>query len=93
MLLQSRQVQGCPVSLVLRECVLGILGVESEHEAVSGDLGKNTGGRDAEAQAVAANQGGLGLGEGAHGEPVDEHVVGFREKLGDGPPHRFVGGA
>lgn len=61
------------------------------HDAVACHLRDDAGCGDAEAEGVAADEGGLRDGEIAHGEAVNEHVVGG-ELLG-GAAHGFVGGA
>jgi hypothetical protein len=59
MLTQFGKVLGGWVAFMLRETIFGIEPVVFQHRAVALDLRDDARGRDAEAQAVASDQGGL----------------------------------
>ena len=50
--------------------VLGVFPVQFLHDAVSGHLGQDTGGRYAEADSIATNQGRL-----LHRQPLDRQAI------------------
>ena len=81
------------ITFVAGEAILRILRVEFDHEAVAGDFGDDAGGGDGNAKGVAADERRVVDGEAAHGESVDEGVVGFRGQGLDGAGHGEVGGA
>ena len=75
MFIQSRHVQRGAVPFVLCEGVMRVKGVQCQHHAVSGYLGEDTGGRDTEAQAVAADKCSLRDRKGSDGKSVDERMI------------------
>ena len=81
------------VALVLAEAILGKTGAEVTHHSVARDLGDDTGGGDAQADAIALHDGGLGKGEWGNGQAVDEDVFGRAGQEFDGGAHGFVGSA
>src|SRR5271166_2907250 len=64
------------VSLVLREAVAGVKGVELYHHAVARDFGNDRRGRDAETFAIATDDFGLRKFEAWDEAAVHQHVAG-----------------
>ena len=81
------------ITFVAGKAILRVGGVEVHHESVAGDFGDDAGGGDAQAQGVAGDQGGVGYRESAHGESINEGVLGFLREGGNGADHGEVGGA
>ena len=93
MLMQFYQVQFRAVAFVLAEAIFGKTRAEVAHNRVAGDLGDHTGGRDAEAEAVAIDDGGLRKRKRENRKPVDQNMVGLQPQGVDREPHRLVRGA
>ena len=75
--MQFDQVQFRAVAFVLAEAILGETCAEVPHYRITGNLGNDTGGGDAEAVAIAINNRGLWQWEGVDGKAVDQHMVGL----------------
>lgn len=91
--MQSQEVQFGAVTFVLGEAILRKGGAEVAHNFIARDLGDDAGGGDAEAEAIAVNDGGLREGERGDGPAVDERVLGRWQERAQGEAHGFVGGA
>jgi hypothetical protein len=81
------------VAFMLRKSILGIEAIVFQHDAVALDLGNDTRRRNAEADAITANQRGLGARKIANGQPIDEGVGGAGRELFYHGAHPRVGGA
>jgi len=90
---EALEVKAGGIAFVLGKTVRWVFGIEAEHDAITGDLGKDAGGGDALALAVAFDDGGVRNGKWADGQAVDEGVLGQRRKGADSTPHGLVGGA
>ena len=75
-LMQFNQVQFRAIAFVLAEAILGKARAEVAHNRVASDLGNDTGGGNAEAEAIAIDNCGLRKGKRKNGQAVDEHMVG-----------------
>ena len=84
------KVFACWVAFMLGKSILGIKAIDFQHDAVALDLGNNAGCRNAEADAVTADQRGLGARKIANGQPIDEGVGGAGRELFDHGPHSGV---
>ena len=73
---QSHEMQRGPVTLVLAEAVIRETRAEIPHQRVARDLGDDAGGGDAEAEAIAIDDGGLREGKRVNWEAIDERVIG-----------------
>ena len=92
-LMQFNQVQFRAVAFVLAEAIFGKACAEVAHNRVACDFGNDTGRGNAEAEAIAIDDGCLGKGKRKNGKAIDEHVVGLEAERLDGRAHRLVGGA
>jgi len=63
------------VTFVLTETILRELGAKVTHHPVAGDFGDDTGGGDAQANAIAVNDGRLRKGKRDNRQPVDQNMV------------------
>jgi len=81
------------VAFVLAEAIFGKARAEVAHNRVAGDLGNDTGGGNAETEAITIDDRRLRQREGENRETVDEDMVGLEAQCGDGSTHRFVSGA
>jgi hypothetical protein len=75
--MQFNQMQFGAVAFVLAETILGKARAEVAHNRVARDFGDHTGRGDAEAEAIAIDDRGLGEREREDGKAVDENVVGL----------------
>jgi hypothetical protein len=89
--MQFYQVQFRAVTFVLAEAIFGISSAKVAHNRVARDLRDHARGGDAEAKAIAVDDGGLGQREREHRQAIYEHVVGLKGQTGKGKPHRLVG--
>lgn len=64
------------IAFVPGKAILRIFGIERDHQPVAGDFGHDAGRGDAQAEGVTADQCAVWYGEVAHGESVDQGVVG-----------------
>jgi hypothetical protein len=62
---------------VLAETIFGKARAEVAHNRVAGDLGNDTGGGNAEAEAIAIDDRRLRQRERENRETVDEHMLGL----------------
>jgi len=90
---QASEVVGRCIAFVPVEAKFRPRGRVGMHEAIAGDLGDHARRRDAEAEAVSADQRGVRNREGANGQSVDQGVDGGGGKRGDGLAHGLVGGS
>ena len=88
--MQFYQMQFRAVAFVLAEAILRETRAEVAHNRVARDLCDHARGRDAEAVAIAVDDGGLGQGEGKHGQPIDEDMLGLHGQSFQRRAHRFV---
>ena len=63
------------VTFVLGEAILGELSAKVTHQPVARDLGDDAGGSDAQADAIAVDDGRLRKGKRDDGQPVDQSVI------------------
>ena len=85
--------QRSAIAFVLGKSVGRIARFHFDHEAVARDLGDHAGRRDAEAESVAADEGGLRNGEGEYRQAVDQGVIRRDGQRGERAAHRFVRGS
>ena len=85
---ELREVQLGAVSFVLAETVFREASAEFAHHHVTRDLRDHARRGDAEAVAVAVDDGGLREREGEHRQSVDQRVVRLRGESGDCFAHR-----
>jgi hypothetical protein len=78
------------VAFMLGKSILGIEAIDFQHDAVALDLGNNAGCRNAEADAVTADQRGLRAWKTRDGKAIDEGVGGAGRDLFDHGPHSGV---
>ena len=81
------------IAFVPGKAILRILGIERDHEPVAGNFGHDAGRGDAQAEGVTTDQGAVRHGEAAHGESVDQGVVGLGGEGTHRARHGEVGGA
>ena len=81
------------VAFVLAEAIFGKTRAEVAHNRIARDLGDHTGGRDAEAEAIAIDNCGLRKRKRENRKPVDQDMVGPQAQGLDGEAHRLVRGA
>ena len=89
---EPSKVQRGAIAFMPGKFIARVLRVPTDHEAVARNFGEHAGRGDAEAEPVAADERGQGMGKGADGPTVDEHMLRRDGKGGDGAAHRFVGG-
>ena len=90
--MQFSQVQFRPVAFVLAKAIFGKARAEVAHNRVAGNFGNDTGGGNAEAEAIAIDNCGLRKGKRKNRKAVNEHMVGVAVEAPDGDAHRLVGG-
>ena len=81
------------ITFVAGEAILRILRVERGHETVAGYFGDDAGRGDAQAECVSGHQCGVRHGKPAHGEAVDQRVVGLPRQGRHGTGHGEMCGA
>ena len=91
--LQGGEVVRGAVAPVMGKAVTGMATLQLVHDPVARDLGDDAGGGNAEAERVAIDEGRLHNGKTAHGQAVDEHVIGLRREQGGRALHGDVRGA
>jgi hypothetical protein len=64
------KVFGSGIAPMTRKSILGVLAIKFIHDSVTGNLGENTGGGDAEADPIPPNKGRMFDGEPLHGETI-----------------------
>lgn len=74
--MQFYQVQFGAVAFVLAEAIFGKTRAKVAHNRVAGDLGDDTGGGNAEAEAIAIDNCSLRERKRENGKTVDQDVVG-----------------
>ena len=96
MLTKHSKVVGRGIAPMTGKAVLGELPIERVHDPVARHLGQNTGSRNAQADAITPDQGGLPDGESLGWKTVDQGVgrgMSFFPKPCQGALHGKVGGA
>ena len=89
--MQFYQVQFRAVAFVLAEAILGKARAKVAHNRVASNLRDHARGGDAEAEAIAVNNGGLGQRKREHRQAIDEDVLGLKGEAGKREAHRLVG--
>jgi hypothetical protein len=74
--MELQQMQFSSVTFVLAEAILGKLSAKVTHHPIACDLGDDAGGSDAQADAIAVDDGRLRKWKRDHRQPVDQYVVG-----------------
>jgi hypothetical protein len=74
--MQFYQVQLRAVAFVLAEAIFGKTHAEVAHNRIARHLGNNTGGGNAETEAIAIDNCGLRKWERGNRKTIDEHVIG-----------------
>ncbi len=85
---------GRGIAPMAREAILGKNPIKLVHDPVTGHLGQDTGGGDAEAQSIPSHQGGLFHGQSLDGQTVDQGVgrgMSLLLQSLQGPPHGEMG--
>jgi hypothetical protein len=88
--MELQQVQLSSVTFVLGEAILGEPGTKVTHHPVARDLGDYAGGSDAQADAIAVDDGRLRKWKRNHRQPVDQDVVGRFDQGFDRQAHGAV---
>jgi len=78
------------VTFVLGEAILGELSAKVTHQPVARHLGDDAGGSDAQANAIAVDDGRLRKWKRDHRQPVDQDVVGRFDQGFDRQAHGAV---
>jgi hypothetical protein len=91
--MQFYQVQFRAVAFVLAEAILREARAEVAHNRVARDFRDDARSRNAEAVAIAIDDGGLRQGKGKHRQAIDEDVLGLGGQGFEGGAHRLVGRA
>lgn len=89
---QGSQVLRRAIAFMLAEAVTGVQGVEIAHQSVARDFGENGGGGDAQAAAVAFDEGYLRQRDIWQAQGVDDEGTGCDSKLAQGVMHGELGG-
>jgi hypothetical protein len=76
MVAEGFEVLADTIAFVPGKAILRIFGIERDHEPVAGDFGHDAGRGDAQAEGVTTDQCAVRHGEVAHGESVDQGVIG-----------------
>jgi hypothetical protein len=88
--MELQQMQFSSVTFVLGEAILGELSAKVTHQPVARDLGDDAGGSDAQADAIAVDDGRLRKWKRYHRQTVDQDVVGRFDQRFDRQAHRAV---
>ena len=81
------------VTFMLAEGIIRKIGTEVTHHSVTSNFRDYTGGGDAEAEAIAIDNSGLGNWKGNNGQAINQHVVGRNGERCNCLAHRSVRGA
>jgi hypothetical protein len=81
------------VTFMLAEAIIRKIGTEVTHHSVTSNFRDYTGGGDAEAEAIAIDNSGLGNWKGNNGQAINQHVVGRAGERCKGLAHRSMSGA
>jgi hypothetical protein len=73
--MELQQMQFSSVTFVLGEAILGELSAKVTHHPVARDLGDDAGGSDAQADAIAVDDGRLRKWKRDDGQPIDQSVI------------------
>jgi len=73
--MELQQMQFSSVTFVLGEAILGELSAKVTHHPVARHLGDDAGGSDAQANAIAVDDGRLRKGKRDDGQPIDQSVI------------------
>jgi hypothetical protein len=88
--MEFQQMQFGSVTFVLAEAILGKLSAKVTHHPIACDLGDDAGGSDAQADAIAVDDGRLRKWKRDHRQPVDQDVVGRFDQGFDRQAHGAV---
>jgi hypothetical protein len=88
--MELQQMQFSSVTFVLAEAILGELSAKVTHHPVARDLGDDASGSDAQADAIAVDDGRLRKWKRDHRQPVDQDVVGRFDQGFDRQAHGAV---
>ena len=75
---------------MLAEAIFGKARAKVAHNRVAGHFGNHAGGGNAQAVAIAIDNGGLRKRKGEYGKTVNENMVGLETQGFGGDAHRFV---
>jgi hypothetical protein len=78
------------VTFMLAEAIIRKIGTEVTHHSVAGNFRDYTGGGDAEAEAIAIDNSGLGNWKGNNGQAINQDVVGRAGERCKGLAHRSM---
>jgi hypothetical protein len=81
------------VTLMLAEAILRKMGAKVTHHSVTRNFRDHTGSGDAEAEAIAIDNSGLGNWKRNNGQAINQHVVRRAGERCNGLAHRSVSGA
>jgi hypothetical protein len=88
--MEFQQMQFGSVTFMLAEAILGELSAKVTHHTVARDLGDDAGGSDAQADAIAVDDGRLRKWKRDHRQPVDQNVFGLFDQGFDRQAHRLM---
>jgi hypothetical protein len=88
--MELQQMQFSSVTFVLGEAILRELSAKVTHQPVARDLGDDTGGSDAQADAITLDDSRLRKWKRYHRQTVDQDVVGRFDQRFDRQAHRAV---
>ena len=91
--MQFQEVKFGAVAFVLAEAIFRETRAEVAHNRVARDLRDHARGRDAQAVAVAVDDGGLGKREGENRQAIDEDMLRLQGEARNCDSHRLVGRA
>jgi hypothetical protein len=75
---------------MLAERILGKLRAKVTHHSIARNFGDDAGGSDAQADAIAVDDGCLRKRKWNHGQTIDQHMIGLVDQRFDRKAHGFM---